>query len=520
MRRFKVKSQTPQFSPSFTQRLVGYFKSRQSTYHIPVLGVDEGKVSHLDSPVPEDANLPVSYLDTPVPDDAGLPEPLKPKTLVYRRNLDSGLLRLPPKLLIYAMCFLPHSSLYMVRQTCQVLRNLADDSQFDDFHWDILHHEKPRCYITMPLCEELRSIKRIFLRRSLCKPCSTLFDSGELEERLGKLWEPVDCKGCQVSHPELLFPQGGREHEICVGLLGEFALCKHVTVRGKIEVHNEENSQFPCLDPEHFPENSMDSKERFDFKKYRPEVVNLSFMNSCVIYSRAFPLLKIAPQQYPGMSALKSRLLKQLKEIHRDGFCQHASTQLESIVLSLPSDECRCFPASGPPVYQSLLAGRDLHRCQNHDYDGRHCGALYYWFIENSYVVLKVTIDLATNGADGMNWLANITFPTDQHPIHPILNESTKGVLWCSDPSCGTGCGNRWLFMVEIMKGLLYREEGGIFGLPRRDRYFAANTPYTLEYQVFQNAADWMTEPNMLSMDLLVPRTTKFNTQAYRLPSR
>ncbi|CAG7558196.1 unnamed protein product [Fusarium equiseti] len=395
MRRFKVKPQTLQFSPSFTQRLVGYFKSRQRTYRIPVLGVDGGKVSHLNSPVSEDANLPVSYLDTPVPDEAGLPEPLKPETLVYRRNLDSGLLRLPPKLLIYAMCFLPHSSLYMVRQTCQVLRNLADDSQFDNFHWEILHHVELRCYITIPLCEELRSIKRIFLRRSLCKPCVTLFDSGELEERLAKLWQPVDCKGCQVSHPELLFPQGGRKRDICVGLLGEFALCKHVKATGKIEVHDQEYSRFQCLDPEHFPENRMNSKNRSAFKQYHPQVEHCSSMDGFVLYSRSFPLVKIAPQQYPGVPALESRLLKQLKEIQDDGLCQHASTQLESIVSSLPSDKCDCFPASGPPVHHSH-ASDILFRCRKHDYDCRHCGALYYWFYENDCVVLSVQIDLAT----------------------------------------------------------------------------------------------------------------------------
>ncbi|KAJ4127970.1 hypothetical protein NW768_008253 [Fusarium equiseti] len=512
MRRFKVKPQTPQVPPSFTQRLVNYFRSRKSTYHISVLRANEGKFPHLDTPVPEDASLPVSHLDAPVPEDAGLPEPLKPKKSESRKNLESGLLQLPPELLIYAMCFLPHSSLYMVRQTCQVLRNLADDFQFDDFHWEIFHHEEPRCFITMPLCEELRLIKRIFLRRSLCKPCLRLFDSGELKARLGELWQPVHCKGCQVSHPELLFPQGGRKHDICVGLLGEFALCKHVNVTGEIEVHNGKNPHFRCLDPEHSPENSMDYEERSAFQRYRPLVQNVSAFDGCVVYSRSFPLVKIAPQQYPGMPALKSRLLKQLKEIQHDGLCQHASTQLESIVLSLPSDKCECFPASGPPVHEPKLAGRDLYRCENHDYDCRHGGALYYWFFENNYVVLKVTIDLATNGADGMNWLANITFPIDQHPIHPILNEKTKGVLWCGDSSCGTGCGNRWLLMVEIMKGLSYREEGGSFGLPRRDRLWAANLPYTLEYQVFQSAADWMTEPNMLRMDLLVPRTTKFDT--------
>jgi hypothetical protein len=318
MLRFKLE---PHFSSSWTQRLVDKFRFRQGTYHIPVLGADERKTF---------------LLDTPVPEDAGLPVPLKPQKLGCQQNLESRLLQLPPELLIYAMLFLPHSSLYMVRQTCQVLRNLTDDFQFQDFHWEILQHEEQACHITIPVCDQLRNIKRIFLRRSLCKPCGKLLDSGELEERLRKLWQTLHCTGCQTKHPELLFPQGGRAHNTCVGLLGQFALCKHVKILGKVEAHDGEEVDLRCSDPEHFPVDSMDSEELSDFKRYRP-CVNTESTYGGLQYSRSFPLVKIDPQQYPEMPALKSQLLKRLKETHGDGLCQHASTQLDSIVSSLPS---------------------------------------------------------------------------------------------------------------------------------------------------------------------------------------
>ncbi|OBS21608.1 hypothetical protein FPOA_07944 [Fusarium poae] len=218
MLRFKLE---PQFSSSWTERLADRFRFRQGTYHIPVLGADEGNLSHL---------------DTPVPQDAGLQVPLKPQKPVCQQNFKSRLLQLPPELLIDVMLHLPYSSLYMVRQTCQVLRNLTDDFQFEWFQWEILQHEHVDSWTTTPACYQLRDIKRIFLRRSLCIPCGNLFDSGELEQRLKKLWQPVYCTGCLTDHPELFFPQGGRARNICVGLLGTFNLCEHVKVSGKVEI--------------------------------------------------------------------------------------------------------------------------------------------------------------------------------------------------------------------------------------------------------------------------------------------
>ncbi|KPA37320.1 hypothetical protein FLAG1_09867 [Fusarium langsethiae] len=212
----------PQFSTSCTQCLIDQFCFKRGTYRIPILEADEEKEK-------------VSYLDTPVPEDAGLPVPLKPQKLGYRQNLASRLLQLPPELLIHTMLFLPYSSLYMVCQTCQVLRNLTDDSQFEYFQWEILQHENRASYTTIPVCDQLRNIKRIFLRRSLCMPYGKLFGSSELEERLKKLWQPVRCTGCKTQHPELLFPQGGRANNICVGLLGEFALCNHIKISGKVK---------------------------------------------------------------------------------------------------------------------------------------------------------------------------------------------------------------------------------------------------------------------------------------------
>ncbi|KAH6966057.1 hypothetical protein EDB82DRAFT_561827 [Fusarium venenatum] len=410
----------------FRLTLEPHFSLSQSTYQIPVLGADEENVSHL---------------DTPVPEDAGLSAPLKPQRPGCQQN---------------------SNSLYMVRQTCQVLHNLTDDFQFECFE-------------------------------SLCIPCGNLFDSGELEEKLEKLWQRVYYTGCQTDHPELLFPQGGRARNILVGLLGTFNLCKHVKVSGKVGLDDGKKVKIVCSHPDHFPD-KMNSEELPSFKGVLPYI---EYNCGCVRYSRSFPLLKIAPQQYAGMSTLKSRLLKQLKETHQYELCQHGPTQLNSIVSSLQSDKCNCFTAFGPSVRNSQPTGCNNHR----GYDCLHCGARYFWAYTNDYIVLNVSIELFRRGAHRMGWLSNVTFYTDERPIHPILNESTKGTLWCTDPSCGTGCGNRWLLMMVLLTKFSLRRTDWC-DRRVRDRSFAANLPYTLEYQVFQNATGWMMELDMLGRDL------------------
>ncbi|PTD07471.1 hypothetical protein FCULG_00007075 [Fusarium culmorum] len=218
----------PQFSSSWTQRFAYHFQ--KGIHHIPVLRDDGAE----DDESQED-EVKVSLLDTPVPKDGRLLVPLQPQKLLCQQNLKSPLLQLPTELLIHLMLFLPYSSLYMVRQTCQVLRNLTNDVEFADFQWYILQHEAVGCYTSVATCDQLRDIKRIFLRRSLCVPCIKLFDSGELEERMKKLWQRIYCRGCKTEHPELLFRQGGRGYNICVGLQGDLALCNHVKVSGKVK---------------------------------------------------------------------------------------------------------------------------------------------------------------------------------------------------------------------------------------------------------------------------------------------
>ncbi|RGP81328.1 hypothetical protein FLONG3_472 [Fusarium longipes] len=159
----------PEVSTWLPTRLADYWRLRRGTYHIPVLEPDERVVSPLDTSRPEDTDLPV---------------PFESPRRTRQKNLECRLLQLPPELVLEIMSALPDHALYMLRQTCQTLRNLTDDFQFEGFRLDILEHEKYLFgmlqYDLLDTCYQLRDIKWILLRRSLCGPCGKIADSGEL----------------------------------------------------------------------------------------------------------------------------------------------------------------------------------------------------------------------------------------------------------------------------------------------------------------------------------------------------
>ncbi|KAF5630132.1 hypothetical protein F52700_7490 [Fusarium sp. NRRL 52700] len=435
MPHFKLE---PQYSLSWIQRICDQFRCSQGKYEVPLLGgYDEEMVVHLDTPVPEQVDLPA---------------PLEPLKLGGQRNLGSGLLDLPLELLIHVIRYLPRSAIYMLRQTCQVLRELTNDMEFDDCYRDILQFADGNKHIlestlTGSTCDELRLIKRIFLRRSLCEPCGNLFDTGELESRLRRLWQPIRCAGCNQNHPELLFPQGNEKGNICVGLLGHFELCKHVKVSAKLQPKYNEEMYIRCKHPDHHPSSSPDDEDIPDVTNYQPRI-QMSYLGDAyaIAYVNLFPMARINQRQFPGMPVLQQLLLKQLKGKGVGGLCRHASTQINSIVSSMISDKCNCFLATGTPVHKFESP---YGRCPNHGYSCRHCGAHYLWFYEGDYIVLRHKSFTENTGPDSFGWISNLTFDTDEHPI---FNDNTEGILWCADPCCGTGYDHRWLMMVDILE--------------------------------------------------------------------
>ncbi|PNP76068.1 hypothetical protein FNYG_10626 [Fusarium nygamai] len=149
------------YSSSPIKRLLNLLNLNRGTYDVPIFKEEELFVS-----------------DAPLPDEGHVSAPLEFKDQRVR------LLLLPRELLVLVMLFLPHSSLYMIRQTCSAIRNLTDDFKFQAFRTDILRSGEGHSCITEAGFGELRTVQQILLRRSLCIPCGRLFDSGELERRL------------------------------------------------------------------------------------------------------------------------------------------------------------------------------------------------------------------------------------------------------------------------------------------------------------------------------------------------
>ncbi|KAF4445604.1 hypothetical protein F53441_10668 [Fusarium austroafricanum] len=300
------------------------------------------------------------------------------------------------------MMHLPYSSLYTARQTCRNLRSLTDDSTFKAFHLEILQNRAERFCITEAGWEQLRTIKQMLLRMSLCNTCSNVLDSGELHRRLTELWQPMDCTGCQKSHPALFFPQNQKDssRSVCVGLLGHFAICEHLKVSAKMEtseglVSTGSIRTVSCDDPEHRPVGYKAPKIWSMYKNYTPFIqLKHRYHFDGVGGVQSFPMLKLDTRQHTDM------------------------------------------------------------------------------------------------GPNSIGWLSNLSYESD---THPIFNSHTKGVLWCQNPSCGTGHDQRWLMMVEIFtrqtldKWRLWDE------LRERGNGPSVIIPLTLEYQTFKDSAAWTT---------------------------
>lgn len=452
---FKVEAH---HSSSWIQRMVNSSLSNRGTSHAPLLGS-------------------FMYSDAPVMDEKGSLQLLKSQEQKSHENQGSRLLQLSPDLLLLVLLHLPLESLYMVRQTCRVLRCATDDA----FELRIVHHRGVLWDIPKSEFDQLSTIKRIFQRASLCKPCGNLYESGELEKRLWTLWQPVYCTGCKRPHPAFLFPQGKPAGNMCVGLTGHFAPCKHVKITGRLESSPPGGNSIACAHPEHSSVNKRFAPRLWARSGYGPTDFS---------YSRGIPLVKIRQYQFPGMQILKLSLLKQLEELNGDGLCQHASSQLGSIVTCLVSDDCDCFPASGIPMYDPICENGRKVCCPNHGYHCLQCGARYFWGYEKDYIVLFVRIETMKLGPENSVWLANLRFDTDEHPI---FNDNTKGVLWCNDPACGTSCGGRWLMMTFMLKNAL--QWGVCFGYTPPVRPPAIFM--TLEYQVYRDAANWLGSSGM-----------------------
>ncbi|KAF5243909.1 hypothetical protein FANTH_7922 [Fusarium anthophilum] len=141
--------------------------------------------------------------------------------------------KLSPELIIEIMLLLPHSSLYVLQQTCQKFRQLSKRDIFKTFNLEFRDGPESYC-ISEDGYQQRKLIRDIFARKTLCQECNNHRDSGKLQEAMQKLYELQYCNGCKASHPALFFSpeEKGKRYTQCLGRMGNFPLCSHASLAG------------------------------------------------------------------------------------------------------------------------------------------------------------------------------------------------------------------------------------------------------------------------------------------------
>ncbi|RSM00879.1 hypothetical protein CDV31_011632 [Fusarium ambrosium] len=104
---------------------------------------------------------------------------------------DCRLFELPEELLLEILEHLPHSSLYLLRQTCTTFRRLIMDAAFRDFNLDFSRPLDESSCITQAGHEQRRMIRDVLARRTHCKHCNRSRENGRFKEKMMELYEPM-----------------------------------------------------------------------------------------------------------------------------------------------------------------------------------------------------------------------------------------------------------------------------------------------------------------------------------------
>ncbi|KAM5377544.1 hypothetical protein ACJZ2D_004913 [Fusarium nematophilum] len=479
------------------KRLLSCFADPQERYDVPLLG----------PPAPLDASPPIPETIARSQTDTSSPECKEPTShlstwAIKNAKSTSALLQLPDELLLAIMMYLPPSSLYILRQTCGDFRRLVYDFAFKDFQLECLRPANESFCMTRAGYYQRLNIRGLLARSSLCDVCTHVADSGELARRMRSLYQPVYCSGCKKHHPALFFPPNQQGERICLGLVGYFPLCAHRRLSGQ-QLRAGRGEVLPkeiiCKNIAHLPRKFEDSKGGCVSTYYYPKIFTYS-RGQTIFLTRTIILVHLDHRWHISMDSIRQRLSVDFK--HSKQLCKHASTQLEQVLDSLASDRCDCFPPSGLPAHRG--SGWSALFCKNHEFSCQDCGATYNWRRDGdpeawsrSYVVLQVRSDWCCSSPLTIGWLANLDYDTftdrdSERNGNPILDRSTKGVLWCDEPGCGTGSGLRWLRMA---KTFIHETSERLWDLegfyPNKGVGYEGIRPLSLEYETFQDSSQW-----------------------------
>ncbi|KAF4445350.1 hypothetical protein F53441_10899 [Fusarium austroafricanum] len=410
----------------------------------------------------------------------------------------SPLSRLPDEIRLRILRLLPDSSLYMLRQTCRSLRGLIDnDFAFVDFQRELSRSRQWHVIGTVYNVQQRREIRAILTRRTLCDDCRNMECTGELKNRLLSLWEPKWCCGCKMWHPRFFFPTNGRKVNKCVGLLGHFDICSHK--RLKVEWHvpkpwTSKRCETRCEDKSHVYGDLGNLNDNVIIQTCTPAVKTGTPMNPRETIASMVIRLEIIRQRN-RRSATQDALRGILQDcVH---LCPHAPTFLGDLMRNATSEICCC------DLIPSFCHWRPDFGCFSRIFECQECNACYTWErprIESCWnkgqspkencFALHIRYQWENPKPWDFNWVLNLQFGTSGNPV---LTESTKNVLWCDKPGCGTGRNERWLRMAKFSPhGRISYFDALHNGLSLHwlghERGPHRASAWSLEYEVFEEA--------------------------------
>ncbi|KAF5715212.1 hypothetical protein FMUND_6932 [Fusarium mundagurra] len=411
--------------------------------------------------------------------------------------------KLYPELIIEIMLLLPHSSLYLLQQTCQKFRQLSKRDTFKTFNLEFRDGPESYC-ISENGYQQRKIIRDILVRRTLCQGCNAHRDSGRLQEVMQKLYELQYCQGCKASHPALFFPPGEKEKQYtqCLGRIGNFPLCSHESFAGPdmVTLSNVggKGRSISCEDLSHklspinshfetiyAPRGFLDVSLAFDGgpMKHRLHFILTTTIHLVVLDGCSDKRTEEAIRQLKNGSYTVS---------DAKALCTHFSSEIIKECVASDPSKCSCFPRSETGLQKCTPFDTVTSSiCQT-------CGAEYHLSLRQDRArrSAKTIIDLEIKRNIPMktflhpSWLFNLNYNQDKEcdsrlKRNPLLDEEMKHILWCDNSGCATRSERRWEKMALLYlndafnKGELH---GGNYGDDTRARDMAW---LSLEYDVF-----------------------------------
>ncbi|RBR03641.1 hypothetical protein FVER53590_11437 [Fusarium verticillioides] len=439
------------------------------------------------------SNMTIQHDQTNIPGEGKAKEMAKNDTgLDQQQQHDAHLTlqKLCPELIIEIRLLLPHSSLYLLQQTCQKFRQLSKRDVFKTFNLEFRSGPESYC-ISENGYQQRKVIRDLFARRTLCQECNDKRDSGKLKEAMQKLYELQYCHGCKASHPALFFSPREKEKQYtqCLGRIGNFPLCSHVSLAGPdmVTLANTggEDESIECNDLSH---------------KLSPYLYEKT--DTPHVYLSNTGAWKDGPTKYNLRFAFRSTLhlvvldgcsnkhteeaIRQFKsgsyaEFDTKALCKHFSSEILDECIAPGSSKCSCFPRSdGRSIECGLLKATPSATCKT-------CKAQYHLSLQQDWRLLGIpgsvsgTIAKSKKRAQTMvdlkiyrefwvktflqpSWLFNLTYNHDEEcdprlKRNPLFNEGMKHVLWCTNPGCATGSERRWERMALLYLNDAFNKE-------------------------------------------------------------